>query len=140
MILKFSLLICLSLLTVSCHFPFSGKRDQIELNEITENAHKFKAKYGTDYLIKGDQVAQYEDFDLSLYSVRNCPHTDADIYTYEITSKDGYQKRQISISSKETDKKHFYAEDAHFYYHSNGAYTINIYMPPQLLANNSANL
>lgn len=131
--------ICLaSHLLVSCGMFSSSESEASSktINKIDNTALTYKAEYGTDYEIQGNVVAKYPHFYLSLFSqetIRNASDNHS-TYTYEVTSKDGYSKTHISCNTKDPTKKHFHLEGLHFYYHSNNNGSINIYMPPQLLA------
>lgn len=106
------------------------------INTIDESALKFRAKYGTTYEIKGNTIAKYPHFDLCLFSKKITTHNTSKhpIYTYELTSKDGLGKTHIICDLSNPEKKHFFLEGLHFYYYTDTAGSINIYMPPQLMA------
>ncbi len=128
-------------LLVSCGLMPFGKNDSDEnsaivINTIDPSAITYRAKYGRDYEIDGNVIAKYPHFDLILFSHKKLPSKGGVVYTYEVTSKDGYYKTHISCNSKDPDKKHFHIEGMHFYYHSNSKGSINIYMPEQLIARN----
>jgi len=127
-------------LLVSCSLkPPSNSNDPTEsptlmINTIDESALTYRAKYGIDYEIQGNVIAKYPHFNLALFSQKNLSSNKGSIHTYELTSKDGFSKIHISCNPRHPEKKHFLLEDLHFYYHSNSDGSINIYMPPQLLA------
>ena len=104
------------------------------VNAVNHSALKFKAKYGIDYEIHGNVIAKFTHFDLALFSQKTLPNKKGVIHIYELTSKDGFGKTHISCDPRHPAKKHFFLEGLHFYYHSNSDGSINIYMPPQLLA------
>ena len=109
---------------------------QKKTNEKTGNDSTitYRAEYGVTYEIIGNVIAKYPHFDLSIFNKKSIPASDDQITTYELTGKDGFAKTHIISDTRQQDKKHFYLENFHFYYHSNAADRINIYMPPQLLA------
>ena len=110
------------------------KQPETEDERINEPTITYQAKYGVTYEIIGNVIAKYPHFDLSIFSKSAIPNSKEHIITYELTSKDNFAKTHIVCNPKENEKKHFYIENLHFYYHSNAANHINIYMPPQLLA------
>ncbi len=116
--------------------PASTQQSKTLVNTVDKSALKFKAQYGTEYQISGNAIAKYQHFDLSLFSKKtvliNTRKTST--YIYELTSKDGFGKTHISCDPRTPEKKHFFLEGLHFYYHSNNDGSINIYMPPQLMA------
>jgi len=107
-----------------------SKTDQAKEIPIT-----YHAKYGITYEIIGNVIARYPHFDLTIFGKQSIPSSDDQITTYELSSKDGFAKTHITSDPRDKEKKHFYLESLHFFYHSNEANHINIYMPPQLLAN-----
>ena len=102
-------------------------------NRIDSNAIHFKARYGTEYEIQGNVIAEYPDFNLSLHKTTIDKNKNI-ISTYKFTSKSDDNVSFLDVESEGVGRKHFYLEGSHFYYHSNKPQTINIYMPPQLLA------
>ena len=104
------------------------------INTVDNSALTFKAKYGIDYEVNGNSIAKYPHFNLALFSQKTLPSSKSAIHIYELTSKDGIGKTHISCDPRHSEKKHFFLEGLHFYYHSNSEGAINIYMPPQLLA------
>ena len=104
-------------------------------DKANESTITYYAKYGITYEIMGKVIAKYPHFDLSIFGKQSIPSSDEHITTYELTSKDGFAKTHIISDPRDKEKKHFYLENLHFYYHSNSVNQINIYMPPQLLAN-----
>ncbi len=104
------------------------------INTIDKSALTYRAKYGVDYEIDGNIIAKFPHFNLALFSQKTLPNNKGSIHIYELTSKDGFAKTHISCDTRQPDKKHFFLEGLHFYYHSNSDGSINIYMPPQLLA------
>lgn len=112
----------------------STKTPSLKLNTVNGSAITYRAKYGSDYEIQGNVIAKYPHFNLALFSEKTLPSQKGTIHIYELTSKDGIAKTHISCDTREPEKKHFYLENLHFYYHSNSKGAINIYMPPQLLA------
>ncbi|MEZ7957658.1 MAG: hypothetical protein QMC23_02090 [Rubritalea sp.] len=125
---------------VSCSFLSLGNSSgsdyspALRINTIDKSALTYRAKYGIDYEIHGNVIAKFPHFDLVLFSQKRLPNDKGSIHTYELTSKDGLAKMQISCDPSHPEKKHFLLEDLHFYYHSNDQGSINIYMPKQLLA------
>jgi hypothetical protein len=132
--------ITLSHLLVSCGLLPSndnsnlGENTTLLINTIDQSAITYRAKYGLDYEIQGNVIAKYPHFDLTLFSRKSLPSNKEAVYVYELTSKDGFMKIHICCDPASPEKKHFYLEDLHFYYHSNSNGTINIYMPDQLIA------
>jgi len=110
------------------------KPPTLVINTVDDSALTYRAKYGSDYEIEGNVIAKYPHFNLALFSKKNLPSLKGSIHVYELTSKDGFSKTHISCDSSHPEKKHFFLEGFHFYYHSNNEGSINIYMPPQLLA------
>lgn len=102
--------------------------------KIDSTAHIINAKYGTNYQIYGNTIAKFPHFNLSHFSQQPIPSSKDAIHTFEITSKDGFAKTHITSDTSKPQRKHFSLEGLHFYYHSNTPGYINIYMPPQLLA------
>lgn len=125
---------------VSCgSSPSNNSNDQtsaLVINKIDQSAFTYRAKYGRDYEIDGNVIAKYPHFDLILFSHKKISSKRGIIYTYEITSKDGFLKTLITCNSKKPEKKYFQMEGLHFYYHSNSNGSINIYIPDQLIAKN----
>lgn len=134
-------IICLASHTlVSCSLE-SSKDEQAHttppstlINTVDNSALTFNAKYGIDYEIHGNVIAKFPHFDLALFSLKTLPNNKGAIHVYELTSKEGFGKTHISCDPRQSEKKHFFLEGLHFYYHSNSDGDINIYMPPQLLA------
>ena len=106
----------------------------LKINKVDDSAITYRAKYGSDYEIQGNVIAKYPHFNLALFSEKILPSQKGAIQVYELSSKDGLAKTHISCDSRSPEKKHFFLEELHFYYHSNKNGAINIYMPPQLLA------
>ena len=109
--------------------------NSLDEEQVKQSAITYKAKYGVTYEIIGNVIAQYPHFDLTIFGKQSIHDSDKKTTTYELTSKDGFAKTHIMSDPRQRDKKHFYLENLHFYYHSNAADQITIYMPPQLLAN-----
>jgi hypothetical protein len=139
-ILAFCSAIAMSHLSVGCGLfsskghPAFNKKNVFMINTIDQSAITYRAKYGLDYEIQGNVIAKYPHFDLTLFSKKNVSSEKGAIYVYELTSKDGFVKMHITCDPTHPEKKHFYLEELHFYYHSNSNGTINIYMPEQLIA------
>lgn len=135
-----------SLLLVSCSLKSSNnishpvKPPSLLINTVDKSALTYRAKYGSDYEIHGNVIAKFQHFDLALFSQKTLPNNKGSIHTYELTSKDGFGKTHISCDPRIPAKKHFFLEGLHFYYHSNSGGSINIYMPPQLLAHRQTNI
>lgn len=111
------------------------KSHSLTINTIDYSALQYRARYGANYEINGNVIAKYPHFNLSLFSKKTLPSLKGSIHVYELSSQDGFGKTHITCDSRHTEKKHLYLEGLHFYYHSNTEGSINIYMPPQLLAN-----
>ena len=101
-------------------------------NNTDARAKKITAKYSKEYNLSGNIIADYEDFQVELISTE-IRDTET-ISTFEITSRLGKDKKQLRSSTKEPEKKYFYLEDMHFFYHSSKPGKINIYIPPILTA------
>ncbi len=134
-----------SLLLVNCsplasqpsHTDATATAVTQKINHVDAHAMRFKARYGTEYEIRGNVIAEYPDFYLSLHKTTIDKHKHI-ISTYQLASKIDDNVTFLDLDSSALGRKHFYLEGHHFYCHSNKPHTINIYYPPQLLALQSA--
>lgn len=101
-------------------------------NKVDDSAKKISARYGREYNLSGNVIAEYPDFNVKLDHTK-IKGTET-ICVYEISSKDGDDKTTIDCSTAKPDKQHLYLAGMHFFYHSDTPGKLNIYFPPILMA------
>jgi len=100
-------------------------------NIVNSEAKRIQATYGQEHSLTGNTIARYPLFEVHLVST-TIKGNDT-ISLFEVVSRNGLERDQLTCSSINPEKQHLYIEDSHFFYHSNQPGMINIYFPPILM-------